>query len=231
MTAPLHPARVGAGTPAGLLDAEAGAHLQTAVDALAVQLPHDERSAEQRRADALTEMARLTLDEGHAPSQGGARPHVQVTATVETVAGLPGAPPAELNGQTVISAEMLHRIANDCCFRRLLLDERSMVIDVGRERRLFSGASRIALEHLYGGCGVLGCPKPARLTRGDHIKEWWRGGETNLENGRLLCLYHDRLRQDGWQLTKVIDPDDGKLGWVLSAPPWFDCKFPRVDDG
>src|SRR2546427_585796 len=69
-------------------------------------------------------------------------------------------------------------------------------------------------------------PKPARLTRGDHIKEWWRGGETNLANGRLLCLYHDRLRQDGWELTRVTDPDDGKVGWVLSAPPIRQTRAP-----
>jgi len=217
----------------GLLDAEAGAYLTTAIDALAVRLPHDERTAGQRRADALTEMARLTLDEGHAPVQGGVRPHVQVSATWEAAEGRPGAEPPLLNGETVITVEMFHRIATDCSFRRVLLDGRSMVIDVGRERRLFSGATRVAVERRYPqGCGVAGCPKPLRLTRLDHIEEWWRGGETNVENGRPLCLFHDRLRQEGWQFTQVIDPDDGSISWVPVPPPWFvPCPVDRIDDG
>ena len=109
----------------GMLDAEAGAHLETAIDALAVKLPHDHRSADQQRADALTEMARLTLDEGHAPKRNGVRPHVQVSATLETMLGVPGAPAAELNGQTVISDEMLRRMAGDCGVRRVVFNAES----------------------------------------------------------------------------------------------------------
>ena len=77
---------------------------------------------------------------------------------------------------------------------------------------------------------MAGCPKPARLCRGDHIKEWWKGGETNVGNGRLLCLFHDRQRQDGWRFQEVIDPDDGSKTYLPIPPPWF-TRFPRVDDG
>ena len=196
-----------------------------------MKLPNDHRRPGQRRADALTEMARLTLDEGHASKQNGVRPHVQVSATLEAMAGIPGAPPAELNGQTIISNEMLRRFAKDCSIRRVLMQGESMLIDVGRERRLFSGATRVALERRDGGCSVSGCPKPARLCRGDHIKEWWRGGETTVANGRLLCLFHDRLRQDGWQFQELIDPDDGSVTYLPIHPPWFDEQFGRIRDG
>lgn len=203
----------------GLLDAEGGAYLRTAVEGLAQKLPHDDRNAEQRRADALVEIARVALDEGRLPERGGTRPHLQVTASIETLLGRPGAPPAELEGSGPISVEMLRRIAGDCAWRRMLLDERSLVVDVGRERRTFSGATRLALEHRDQGCVWPGCTRAARFCRGDHEKEWWRGGETSAANGRLLCLYHDRLRQDGWQLTRVTEDDDGRR-WLATPPLW-----------
>jgi HNH endonuclease len=53
----------------------------------------------------------------------------------------------------------------------------------------------------------------------DHIEEWWRGGKSNAENGRLLCRYHHRLRSEGWQLTPVAEEGESKR--VVSPPRWF----------
>ncbi|HEX6548855.1 MAG TPA: DUF222 domain-containing protein [Candidatus Dormibacteraeota bacterium] len=170
----------------GFLDTEGGAHLRTAVEALAQKLPEDIRTAGQRRADALVEIARLALDEGRVPEAGGVRPHLQITASLATLLGEPGAPAAELEGSGPISLEALRRLVGDCSIRRLLLDEDSLVIDVGRERRLFRGGSRVALDHRDGGCIWRACTRPARLCHADHIEPWWAGGESTTTNGRLL---------------------------------------------
>src|SRR5919198_6443917 len=51
----------------GVLDAEGGAILQTAINALSKPTSADDRSAKQRRADALVEIARQALHRGDLP--------------------------------------------------------------------------------------------------------------------------------------------------------------------
>jgi Domain of unknown function (DUF222) len=66
----------------GLLDPEAGETVRSALLPLARPTgPNDARSAAQRRADALAELARQGLQAGRLPRGGGLRP--QVTVTVE----------------------------------------------------------------------------------------------------------------------------------------------------
>jgi hypothetical protein len=73
----------------GRLDAEAAAIVQTALDPLAAPLPADEqgvkdtRTPARRRADALVQAARLLLGAGALPTQGGQRPHLTVTITLD----------------------------------------------------------------------------------------------------------------------------------------------------
>lgn len=63
----------------GQLDAEGGAALTTALDAVMTPpADDDERSAAQRRADALVDLARLHLAAGDLPTVGGQRPQVGV---------------------------------------------------------------------------------------------------------------------------------------------------------
>ena len=76
----------------GLFDAEAGAALKTAIDSLAKPLgAHDTRTARQRRADAMTELAHHAMDRGTLPRRNGVRPHVTVTTTLEGLKGQLGA--------------------------------------------------------------------------------------------------------------------------------------------
>src|SRR5262249_58135532 len=60
----------------GQLDPDGGAALATALNALMGPPAAGElRSPAQRRADALVELARGALREGHLPTVGGGRPH------------------------------------------------------------------------------------------------------------------------------------------------------------
>jgi hypothetical protein len=72
----------------GLLDPEAGQTLLAALEPLARPTNADDaRSAGQRRADALAELARRTLEAGQLPQTGGVRP--QLTVTVDWTASSP----------------------------------------------------------------------------------------------------------------------------------------------
>jgi Domain of unknown function (DUF222) len=98
----------------GVLDAEGGATLKTALGAL---MPppkkDDDRTAGQRRADALVDLARGPLDGRRLGHVGGHQPHLVITASAETLAGLPGAPPAQLEGVGPIPIETAQRHACD----------------------------------------------------------------------------------------------------------------------
>ena len=77
----------------GLLDPEAGPTLVAALEPLARPASvDDERSGSQRRADALAELARRTLEAGRLPQTGGVRPQLLVTVDLDSFlsAGGPG---------------------------------------------------------------------------------------------------------------------------------------------
>jgi Domain of unknown function (DUF222) len=70
----------------GLLDPEAGETVLAAINALAKPAgPDDDRTAAQRRADALTELARRALDTDRLPEANGARPHMTITVDLDSL--------------------------------------------------------------------------------------------------------------------------------------------------
>jgi hypothetical protein len=72
----------------GLLDPEAGQTLLAALEPLARPTgAEDERSGEQRNADALAELARRSLEAGSLPRTGGVRPQLLVTVDLDSLLG------------------------------------------------------------------------------------------------------------------------------------------------
>ena len=71
----------------------------------------------------------------------------------------------------------------------------SRVIDVGEKRRLFTGATRRAVElRDLGECFEDICEERGERLQVDHITPWTAGGLTTQENGRAACGHHNRLR-------------------------------------
>jgi hypothetical protein len=81
----------------GHFDPEGGAAIITTLEPLARKSgADDDRSREKRMADAAVDVAMHALDSGLIPQQGSQRTHLNVTTSLETLLGLPGAPAAEL---------------------------------------------------------------------------------------------------------------------------------------
>ncbi|HSP65026.1 MAG TPA: DUF222 domain-containing protein [Candidatus Deferrimicrobium sp.] len=191
----------------GELDAEGGAMLKSAIDALSVPSgPEDDRIGSQRRADALVELASRQLKSGKLPSVHGQRPHLTLTASLETLRREPGAPPAELGGAGPIHAETARRIACDSICTEVTLADNAVPLSVGRAKRSIPAPIRTALGLRDKGCRFPGCDRPPDWTDGHHIKHWVDGGETSLENLVLLCQrHHHMLHERGWRLR--LDPE------------------------
>jgi len=206
-----------------MLDSEGGAAVRAALEPLARRMGKDDlRKRDRRLGDALVEAAHRLLDGGRLPGSGAQRPHLQVTTTLETLMGRAGAPAADLEFSPLpISGKAVERLACDCNVTRVLLGADSMVIDVGRSKRVVSPAQRRALSVRDKGCRWPGCDRTARWTHGHHLVHWARGGATDLPNLVLLCHRHHWLvHEGGWQLVKTED------GQMLTVPPTFGFNRP-----
>lgn len=76
--------------------------------------------------------------------------------------------------------------------RRIVVDDDGVVLDMGRRRRLFTGAARTAVKLMESHCGHFGCTVSSRHAQIDHMDEWDRDhGDTNVRNGRPRCNGHN----------------------------------------
>jgi hypothetical protein len=189
----------------GEFDPESGAVIRTVLEPLARRSgAHDKRPYERRMADALVDVAWHHLDNGLVPQNGSQRTHLQVTTSIETLKNLAGAPAAELEFSLPISARAVERLACDCSLTRILLDSDSMVIDVGRAKRVISAAQRKVLNARDQHCVWPGCDRPASWAAGHHLEHWIHGGGTDLPNLALLCYrHHWNVHEGGWQLVRT----------------------------
>jgi hypothetical protein len=213
----------------GILDAAGGAAVRSALEPLARrQGADDPRTKAWRMADALVELAMHGLDSGDLPQQGGQKPHLQVTATLETLLGLPGAPAAELEWGLPMSSRWLEQVACDSSVCRILLGPDSTVIDVGRATRVISPSLRRALVAEQKHCQWPGCDRPPSFCQGHHLEHWIRGGRTEKENILLLChRHHWMVHGGGWQVVRVdgevrtLPPPPHLSEWVRGPDRWM----------
>jgi hypothetical protein len=67
-------------------------------------------------------------------------------------------------------------------------------VEIGAHARLFTGATRRAIELRDRRCTHPYCDRPAYVCEVGHIVPYAQGGPTTQDNGRLLCGFHNRLR-------------------------------------
>jgi hypothetical protein len=167
----------------------------------------DNRTAPQMRADALADLARHALG-------CDATERTLPTTTVVVRVGLAelrcGAGLGEIDGtDESVSIAVIRRLAADAEVIPEVMGGEREVLDLGRSRRLFTRAQRLALVERDGGCAY--CHAPPSWTEAHHIRWWERdAGPTDLDNGVLLCTAcHHRVHRDGWEIR------------VRSGEVWF----------
>jgi hypothetical protein len=199
----------------GYLDPERGARLKTAIDGvLGPRRTGDERTAGQRRADGLDEVVTRVLDRGELPVRGGQKPHLTITATLETLRGDSGAPAALLDWGFPLSGKALRRIASDAEITPILLSAKGDPLHVGRKYRTATPKMRKALAERDRRCVWPGCDRPPDWSQHHHELPWALGGGTDIEGMTLLCTPHHGRLSRGWRLERL---PDGRR--VANPPP------------
>ncbi len=210
----------------GVVDSEGAAIIGAAIDPLAAPLRDvtgpDLRTPAARRADALVEVCRLALRSGELPDSGG-QP-AQVAVTIDYDALRRDLAVGHLDTGQVLSPAATRRLACDAGVLPVVLNGSGVPIDVGRSRRPYTGAARIAVLLRDGGCAFPGCDRPPRWCDVHHIVFWAQGGSTDRDNGVALCGYHHRLiHRETWRVRigsagrpefippRHVDPDQRPL--------------------
>jgi len=188
----------------------------------------DDRSPEQRASDTIAELLRQGV--GADPSQllGDGPIGVRVIVAARALDERQGR--GFLEGHSdAVSIATVERLACSAGTVALTVDgspdNAGQPLNLGRERRLFSRAQRIALAARDGGCRWPGCERPPSWCEAHHIEHWQRdGGRTDVADGILLCRHHHLLaHNNGWEIRRdgprylLVPPDDDR-GRVRPMP-------------
>jgi hypothetical protein len=192
----------------GDLDPETGATVVTAIRAVldaetrSGNRSEDQRTAAQRRADALGEVCRQWLDNSGRPNVAGERPHMTITVPADALRGEGG---ADLDHAGSISAGVVRRVACDAVVRRVVLSAASEPLDVGRRTAVVPPAMRHAVVVRDRACRFPGCDRPHSWCDAHHVVHWADGGPTRVQNLVLLCRRHHRKvhERGGFRLDVV----------------------------
>jgi hypothetical protein len=145
------------------------------------------RTSAQRRADALVEMA--TRSRSMPPEARRPEPLFSVLVGWETLKGRI----LQLAQGAVVSPGSLVPWLDEASFERIVFAPGKRA-ECSITARFFTGATRRAIELRDQRCTHPYCDLAAEYCQADHIIPYSQGGETTQENGRLLCGFHNRLR-------------------------------------
>jgi hypothetical protein len=109
-----------------------------------------------------------------------------------------------------LPVETVRRLACEAEILPVVLDGRSVPIDVGRSKRLATIHQRRALEAIYPTCAIPDCEVIFDHCNVHHIDYWENGGATDLNNMVPLCSrHHHATHEGGWKLT--LNPETREL--------------------
>jgi hypothetical protein len=148
------------------------------------------RTAPQRRADAMKEMA---VRSASARGSEGRRPEPLFTIVVgyETLVGRI----CQLEQGPAVPPGSLLSYLDEAWFERIVFAPGKRA-ECSVISRFFSGATRRAIEVRDMQCRHEYCDLSADKCQMDHIVPWSEGGLTIQENGQVLCGFHNRLRYE-----------------------------------
>ena len=174
--------------------------------------PRGALSDERLRAQAMIELIRS----GHAAPDGTRAPaEVLVLIDYQTLLGqLSLAGRCELGDGTPLPASEVRRLACEARIIPVLMGGGSLPLDVGRSRRLATGAERAGARAVHDTCCIDGCDTTFDYCELHHIRWWGNGGRSDLANLAPVCSKHHHLIHDhGWELRL----DRQRLGTLTSV--------------
>lgn len=173
----------------------------------------DPRSADMKRADALTAIANAYLSSSADVVTPHRRPiSVNVTIDLPTLLGL-AENPGQLAGYGAIPASVARELAADGKWKRFITDPQTgNLLDYGRQSYEPPQALIDFLIARDRTCRFPGCRRSAALSDIDHAQSWETGGRTSPDNLGALCRRHHRLKtHDGWNIESR---PDGSCTWT-----------------
>ena len=183
----------------------------------------DERTTEQRASDTFAELLRQGVAADTSELLGDGPIGVRVVVAGRSLDERVGR--GFIEGQTEpVSISTVERHACSAGTVSLTVDADSenagQPLNLGRERRLFSRAQRLALAARDGGCRWPGCERPPSWCEAHHIEHWQRDhGRTDIADGILLCRHHHLLaHNNGWEIRRdggryvLVPPESGGAG-------------------
>ena len=212
----------------------------------------DQRSAGQRRADALVDVFAGAAAWMELPDAGGQRPQVTYVVTADWCAGLPVSALSErLAGVGTATTAGLHPLALarhaaegawtgpqsrarieaalcDARISRILVDPHGTVQSLESLTGAITAAQRKAVSARDRQCVVKGCTRPPALCDVHHLEHLEDGGLTVIGNLVLLCRRHHVLWHRGTiglhdLYVPWIDPDHGSC-----HDPWSEQNPPLI---
>ncbi len=182
------------------------------------------RTATQRRADALVEMAQRAA----AMPAGARKPrpsivvhisHAAFEAELKRYLGAEFTRPtyhsAQLANGSPVSPATALGLAIEGEIRRLVFDGPDIQTQFGRSKRFATPQLRAMIEARDRHCNGPGCEVPAWECDADHIFDWQYGGVTNGDDLEAKCSWHNRVK-DNYRIT--TDPVTGAAAWQRKPP-------------
>ena len=163
-----------------------------------------EKPYDRRAGEALMALVEHLPTDG-LPTTGGTP--ARIVVTIEEAKLRSAVAAATLATGERISAGQLRRLACSHGILPAVLGGASIPVDMGRSQRLFTSAQRDALATMDGGCVAPGCDRPPAWCEAHHGgRSWSEGGQTNLDEGYLLCsLHHHDAHSRHWRFQRAPD--------------------------
>ncbi|HWA67924.1 MAG TPA: DUF222 domain-containing protein [Mycobacteriales bacterium] len=194
----------------GMLDRVGATILRKALYPLSARAGEvDERTPVQRQADALVELARLTMNAGSLPETAGEPTQVLVTTFLsDLLRSLEAGESCQSSVDGVaITPNTARMFACDAGIIPAVMGGASEVLDLGRSTRTWSRAQRRAAKlRANGHCEAPGCRAAIERCDLHHSDYWSHGGATDLASAIYLCAYHHWLEHHtAWHFSRNKD--------------------------
>jgi len=211
----------------GQLDPERFTVLTNAIERQTAALANDSDCPVTKNANLAA--AALVELVSHGNGRHG-RPHISLVVDAETaLAGPRSNSVRQTTDGSELPPETIDRFACDSVIRKIVVDQRGVPIDVGRNTRTATEGQWAALKGIYTSCAWSGCSRPVDWCQAHHIHEWEHSGATNLGNLIPLCSQHHHSVHEGKWTIKLL-PDRTLRIHRPDGAHWADSVPDRLEE-